>query len=134
MSAFLLLYLFTLLDLRWSAPWLPVLPLALLLPLTLSLPGPVVLLAAFLSGVLRDGLFPQVPWTSPPLFLLAAWLGLKAQEYLNLSLWAPRFLLVFLLTALVTSAFLFLRAEGGIWSRTLVTGLAAAILSLLRKP
>lgn len=134
MSWVIALYLLALLDLRWSAPWLPVLPLVLLLPLAFRFSPPFALSLAFLAGVLRDGLFPEPPWFSPLLFLLVVWAGIKGREHLNLSLPIPRILTFFLLTFVASVLSLSLRGEAGVWSRALATGMVAALFGLSQKP
>ncbi len=81
----------------------PIFTLAILMPLSLVLDTALFVPIAFLTGIFRDGLFPQHLWVSPFAFVLCGLIGHIFRGYVNLKLFAPK-LAYFIVFTLLYSA------------------------------
>ncbi len=87
--------------------WLPDPVLVFLLPLMLHLDGEFVGPVAIVSGILRDGLYIDIPWVSPLLFSLFGVVMLIYRNFVNVSLVLPKILLFTITTVIYYTAYLY---------------------------
>lgn len=87
--------------------WLPDPVLVFQLPIMLHLNERYVGPVAIISGILRDGLYIDIPWVSPILFSIFGVAILVYRNFVNISLVLPKILLFSISTIIYYTAYLY---------------------------
>ncbi len=92
--------------------WLPDPVLVFFLPLMLHLDDGYIGSVAIISGILRDGLYIDIPWISPLLFSIFGVVMLIYRSFVNVSLILPKILIFSVSVVVYYTAYLYVNGLG----------------------